>query len=179
MTLKKFLRRIMPAREWIQDHRHLQGFRGILQDPQIFHLTRRSAAGGVAAGLFTAFIPVPGQTLLALLFALMFRLNLPLAVLFSWTTNPVTMAPLFFLCYRLGSAILGRPPEPVDFEISLTWFGGTFIRIWPALFTGGLIIATLSALAGYAVIRLLWRLAVARKWARRRQAREGGVRSEE
>lgn len=168
----------MPTREWLHGSGFLRGFTGILHDPQIFHLTRRSAAGGVATGLFFAFIPVPGQTVLAALSSLLFRVNLPLAVLFTFVTNPITMAPLLYLSYRLGAAILGRPLEPISFEISLAWFGSSFLRLWPSIFTGGLLLGCISALAGYAVIKLLWRLGVARKWARRRKAREEGVRSE-
>jgi hypothetical protein len=145
----------------------------ILNDPEIFHFTRRSASGGVATGLFVAFLPVPGQTLIAALLAIHFRLNLPLAILFSWTSNPLTIPPLFYLCYRTGSYLLDVPARAISFEFSYSWFTEKIISIWQPLILGGLLIGSLTALCGYISVRLLWRLAVWNKWDKRRRSKSG------
>ena len=50
-----------------------------------------------------AFLPVPFQMVLAALGALWRRVNLPLAVALICITNPLTMAPAFYLCYKVGA----------------------------------------------------------------------------
>ena len=171
--MKNLLRSFMPDHHSVRRHRALAFLGTLLHDPQIFHLTRHSAAGGMAAGLFCAFFPVPGHMIFAAIAAIGFRVNLPVAVAAVWITNPITIPPIFYLAYRLGSAFLGNPMEPVHFEFTLKWINTTFVHIWPALVTGSLILATTSALLGYAGVRLLWRLAVVMKVRERRRRREG------
>jgi len=174
MGLRGFFKRLLPAHHEFQQHEQL-GFLGeILHDPNIFHLNRHSAAGGVAIGLFLAFIPVPGQMLLAALFAIYFRVNLPLAVIFVWLSNPLTIPPLFFLSYKTGALLLGKEPRRISFEFSLDWLSGTLVDIWDALMLGCLTLGGLSAITGYLVIRLLWRLAIVWKWERRREKYRSG-----
>lgn len=157
----------MPDRKKIQDHRSLGIFQHILQDPDIFHLTRRSAAGGIATGLFLAFLPLPGHTLLAVVFSIWLRVNLPLCILFAWTTNPVTMAPIYYLAYKTGAKLLGKPLYEIQFEMTWDWLGGRFMDIWPSLLTGCLLFSIASAVIAYVLVRLLWRLAVIIKWKKR------------
>jgi len=169
VKFKNYLRRIIPARHDLQKHDSLKLIRGILHDPDIFHLTRRSVAGGVAIGLFICAYPIPGHMLIAAVTAILFRFNLPIAVAMVWVTNPVSMPAIFYLEYRLGSFILDRPPRNVNFEMSINWFSGTFMEIWPALFTGAFIFSIVSSIAGYVLVRLLWRLAVVQKWEQRKK----------
>ena len=163
---------MMPDHHGVRQHRTLAFLGTLLHDPQIFHLTRHSAAGGMAAGLFCAFFPIPGHMLFAAIAAIGFRVNLPIAVAAVWITNPITIPPIFYLAYRLGAAFLDHPVEQVSFEFTLKWLNTTFVHIWPPLVVGSLILATTSAAIGYAGVRLLWRLAVVMK-VRARQRRQG------
>ena len=149
MSLRNLLKRVIPHPHTVREHRHLRFLpRDILHDPDIFHLTRRSTAGGVAAGLFAAFIPFPGHTLYAALLAIFFRVNLPLALLGSLVTNPLTIPPLFYLAYRIGATLLGIPPHRVGFELSPSWFRNEFIEIWEPLVLGSLLCGAVAALTG-------------------------------
>jgi hypothetical protein len=167
--VKDLLRSFMPDHHTLRQHRALAFLGTLLHDPQIFHLTRHSAAGGMAAGLFCAFFPIPGHMIFAAIAAIGFRVNLPVAVAAVWVTNPITIPPIFYLAYRLGSAFLDNPVERVHFEFTLKWLTTTFVHIWPALATGSLILAITSASLGYAGVRLLWRLAVVMKVRERRR----------
>ena len=170
----------MPDHHTLRQHRALAFLGTLLHDPRIFHLTRHSAAGGMAAGLFCAFFPIPGHMVFAAIAAIRFRVNLPIAAAAVWITNPVTMPPIFYGAYRLGAALLGRPPEQVSFEFSLEWFSTTFVHIWPPLVTGCLILAITSALLGYGFVQLLWRLAVVMKVRERRmRQRDPGLRRDD
>jgi len=149
----------------------LRVFGDILHDPEIFHLTRRSAAGGVAAGLFVSFLPVPGHTLIAALAAIWLRVNLPLAVLGCWLTNPLTITPLFYLAYRNGALLLGRPLRAIEFEFSFHWLSTTLLDIWQPFLLGCLVTAGAIATAGYFSVLLLWRLAIVVRWRERKRMR--------
>lgn len=169
MGLRGFFKRILPGHGEIQKHEQLSILGDILHDPNIFHLNRHSAAGGVAIGLFVAFIPLPGQMLIAALVAILLRLNLPLAVVFVWLSNPVTIPPIFYLCYRTGAFVLRETPLELKFQASFAWFSEVITNIWAPLLTGCLLLGSLSALSGYFVIRLIWRIATIRKWEERKE----------
>jgi uncharacterized protein (DUF2062 family) len=172
---RKFFRRFLPDHREVREHRLLKVFGSLLHDPNLWHLNRRSVAGGVAVGFFCAFVPVPSQMLLAAAVAIVARVNLPLAMTATFITNPVTMAPMFFLAYKLGAALLGLPHRPFHFEMSLHWLGSELAAIWAPFLLGCLVLGTLSGAAGYLTVRGLWRLHVVRYWhaRRRRQRRDG------
>lgn len=167
--MKRIFTRFAPHRTAIQNHRHLSLFGKLLHEPNLWHITRHSAAGGMANGLFWAFMPFPGQTVLAAAIAIYFRVNLPISLLAVWLTNPVTMYPLFFASYKLGAIILQLPPRHVHFVFSWQWFTGTLTDIWQPLLLGCFILGSLTAGAGYYAIRLLWRIAAVRKWEERKE----------
>jgi len=169
MGLRRFFKRVLPEHHELQQHQQLGLLGDILHDPNIFHLNRHSAAGGAAIGLFLAFVPIPGQMLIAALTAIYFRVNLPLAVVFVWLSNPITIPPLFFLCYKTGALMLQKTPKQLDFDFSLEWFSEKIVDIWDELLLGSLTLGGLSALTGYFAIKLLWRLATIRKWEERKE----------
>jgi hypothetical protein len=164
MSLKSFFKRFMPEHHKFREHEHIRLFGSLLHDPNIWHLSRRSSAGGVAIGLFCAFIPLPIQTISSAALAILFRVNLPLSVLFTLVSNPVTIAPMFIFAYRLGTRILDVPERQVDFEPVMH----KLIHIWEPLFLGSFILASISALIGYIAVRMLWRLSAVSKWEERR-----------
>ncbi len=166
---RKFLKRYLPEAHHVRKHRTLRRVFGeLLHDPNLWHLNRRSAAGAMAVGLFCAFVPLPGQMLLAAALAILCRVNLPMSVGLVWITNPVTIPPVFYTTYRIGAWILGRHGEPPEFAPSLHWLMQEFGHVWQPLFLGSLVVGTLAAALGYLAVRALWRWHVLRERARRR-----------
>ncbi len=172
MKLKNFFIRIMPDHESIKSTKNIGFLKAILQDPDIFHLTRRSASGGIATGFFIAFLPIPGHTILAILFSVLLRINLPLTLLFSWTTNPFTMAPIFYIAYKIGAVLLGVSIQPVNFQFNQSWFTSVFSEIWAPLLTGCLLLSIVSSISSYILIRVLWRHSVVSRWNNRKLSRK-------
>ena len=168
---KHLLRRLLPSHDHVRDHRHLRWLGDWLHDPNLFHLNRRSAAGGVAVGIFVAFIPTVGQMAIAALFAIFLRVNLPLAALLVWVSNPLTIPPMVYAALRTGSAVLGRPMLYAPFEPTFEWVLSELGRIWAPLLVGGGVLGLAAAAASYLVIRGLWRLAVLQHVHRRRRQR--------
>ncbi len=169
MPIKRFFKRYTPERHHLEKHGKLHLFGDQLHDPNLWHMTRRSTPGGVANGLFWAFMPLPGQTFFVILSALFFRVNLPVSVLFAWLTNPLTFYPLFYAAYKTGSFLINEPPEKVNFELSWQWVTTVLGDIWLPLTLGCLTLGLMSAICGYYFIRWLWRFSAIRKWEERRE----------
>ncbi|MEN8178372.1 MAG: DUF2062 domain-containing protein [Pseudomonadota bacterium] len=169
---KHFIKRITPNREDIRKQKHLRIFGELLHDANLWHINRRSSAGAFAIGLFMAFVPVPFQMVLAAGAAIVFRVNLPLSVVLVWITNPLTIPPMFFFAYTVGTWFLGVPPSAGNFDFSLDWFrNGGLDGIWAPFLLGCLICGATFSVIGYSAIRGLWRLHAIRQWERRRQQR--------
>lgn len=177
---RKYFRKYLPDHASIRAHRHLQAFQPLLRHPNLWHLNRNSVAGGVAAGLFAGLIPGPVQMLSAALLAIVFRVNLPVAMVTTWYTNPFTWGPLIVAAYGLGSLVTGQPIGKVtDFEYD--WAGGDWHAFLPALYhwfmglgetyvIGSLMLGGILAVLGYGAVQLAWRLYIL-AYLRRRKRR--------
>ena len=168
---KKLIKRFMPDRRTIREHKYLRVFGSLLHDPNLFHLNRRSIAGAFAVGLFFAWVPVPFQMLLAAGGAIFFRTNLPVSVGLVWLSNPLTMPPLFYFAYLLGQAILGGPVGDFHFELSWQWLGNELSAIWQPFLLGCFLLGIASSLLGYFGMRLFWRWHVISHWERKKAMR--------
>jgi uncharacterized protein (DUF2062 family) len=155
---RKFLRRYLPPAAHVRNHWLLGRLGDRLHHPRLWHLNRRSVAGATGVGLFVAFLPVPFQMVLAALGALWLRVNLPLAVALIFVTNPLTMGPAFYLCYKVGGWLLGGTTIHTGkgFKPTIEWLLAELATIWQPLITGSLLIGTLSSLLGYFLVQLLW-----------------------
>lgn len=172
---RKFLRRWIPHHKHHAGHRSLRWLGPLARDPYLFHLNRHSVSVAFFVGIFSAFIPLPGQTLIAAGLALLFRCNLPLSVLLIWITNPFTFAPIFFLCYELGRWVLQTPPLHFSISLSWDWLASQGQHVLLPLLVGSLLAGLVFGGLGYLGMQSLWRWTVVRNWQARntlRRARE-------
>lgn len=169
---RNILKRILPDHQTMRDHPHLQKFGQRLTEPKIWHLNRRSVAGGLAIGLFAGFMPIFGQMVLAAALAILFRVSLPIAVIGSWFSNPLTFAPIFFFAYKLGSWVLQVPVENHTFALSWQWMTHEFLTIWQPLLLGSLICGITAAALGILFVHFFWRRIVIRNWKIRQQKKK-------
>jgi uncharacterized protein (DUF2062 family) len=169
---KKFIKRWMPDYEKIRSHPHLNKLFGkLLHDPNLLHLNRRSVSGAFFVGLFMAFVPLPSQMIFAAAAAILLRVNLPISIGLVWLTNPVTMPPVFYFCYKVGAWVLHTPVTKHTFELSWAWLQTELGSIWQPFLLGCFICGLASAVLGAAVMRLLWRWHVIKQWNARKQRR--------
>lgn len=165
---KKFLERYLPSKKTLARHRHLGFLAAHLRRSELWRLTRRSVAGGMAVGLFVAFLPIPLQMVLAAAVALAIRVNVPVALLAVWVTNPFTLTPIGYLAYRTGTWLLDTPGvATVPDETTFQWLMSQTARVWRPLLVGGLVLGTVASVLGYVAVRVAWRLHVAYRWRRR------------
>lgn len=177
--MRKFLRRFLPSHESIRQNRYVAWFGPRLQHHNLWHLHRRSVAGGVAAGLFAGLIPGsnPVQFTAGALLAIVFRVNLPLSVLITLYSNPFTIVPLYLTAYGLGQLVLWRHEEAPTLPLDL--YGKSYSEWLPAalhwlanvgkpLLIGLPLLALLLAFIGYFAVDWAWRMYVRCAWERRR-----------
>jgi uncharacterized protein (DUF2062 family) len=169
--MRHWLRQYMPDHAVIHGNRWFAPFANTLLHPRLWHINRRSAAGGVAAGLFCGLIPGPFQMLGAALCAIVFRINLPLALVTTLYTNPFTIVPLYVLAYGIGrllfrdTAPFVAPPEYADQSL-LDWLRQLLdwlVQLGMPLAVGLLVLACGLAIVGYVGMRVAWRIYLLRK----------------
>ncbi|WJW76776.1 DUF2062 domain-containing protein [Thiohalobacter sp. IOR34] len=163
---RKFIKRYLPDAEKVRRHPHLARFGTRLHDPNLWHLNRRSISGAMAVGLFCALLPLPGQMVIAAALAIWARVNLPASVALVWITNPLTMGPIFYGTYRLGSWMLGSTPEVGGMELSSAALLQSMEEIWEPLLLGSLVTGLVAAVLGFGLVRLAWRYYVLRRCRR-------------
>lgn len=165
------LRRYLPKRSELRKSVALRPIAHLLHKDDLWHMNRRSASGAVFIGLFSAYLPVPSQMVIAALLAIASRCNLPLAVGLVWITNPLTIPPMFYFSYRLGAWLLNAELEAESIELSLTWLWDNIGVIGYPLLVGSLVCGWVAGVTGYVVTRILWRARVMRRWRERRAQR--------
>ena len=169
---RKIIRRYLPDAARLRTHPRLRLLSRWLESANLWHLNRRSVPGAVAVGLFWAFIPSPTQMLPAAVTAMAVRVNLPLALALSWVANPLTMAPMFYLNYRVGRWLLDWPERAFSFKLSWDWLARELDMLWQPLLLGSVVVATCAAALGYCSAHTFWRLRTARAWRRRTKRRK-------
>jgi uncharacterized protein len=169
---RKFLRKHLPEPEAILAKPWAAPFRPWLGHPNLWHLNRRSVPGAVAIGLFCGLIPGPVQMLGALLMAIPLRKNVPLAMVVTIYTNPLTIVPLYLIAYAYGALLLGHEGAaahitPYDWDWTLHGIWQWMLSLGKPLGVGLVALAVTLAVAGHFLTDLAWRLYVRRAWRRR------------
>lgn len=170
---KKIFKRWLPDPAEFKERPALNFMSHLLHDPNLFHLNRHSVSGAFFIGLFTAFLPLLGQMPIAAALALMFRVNMPIAVALVWISNPLTMPPIFYATYEFGRWLLDTPAVAFSVDLSWEWLTTEFTKLWQPLLAGSLLCGLVFGGLGYISIQLFWRWHVVRNWERRKQRRNG------
>ena len=178
---RKFLRKHLPDVHTVRSHRLVAMFGTWLHHPNLWCLNRRSVPGAVAIGLFCGLIPGPFQMLGALLVAVPLRKNIPVALLVTLYTNPLTIVPLYILAYGYGQLLLGMPlgampQEPflwdwTNIGASLREFVHWTMALGKPLVIGLVALAATLAVAGYLLTEFGWRAYVVLAWRTRAKRR--------
>ena len=183
--MREKFRKWLPTPEALRNNRWLRWMGPVLLHPALWHFSRKGIALGVALGIFFGLLIPVAQIPASAAGAVLLRANLPMAVASTLVSNPVTFGPVYYGAYRLGRAILGEPPlsgpaisaatgaTPTPTEKAPG--GAERLRGWLAqlttvgkpLMVGLAIVATVSGLAMYALVSILWTLKT--RWTRRKR----------
>jgi uncharacterized protein len=180
--VKKYLKDKLPSPDTFYNNRFLWIFAPWLSHPRLWCLHRRGVALGIAIGLVTGLVPGPFQILLAVVFAITFRANIPAAAFATFYTNPFTFVPLYLLAYKIGALITGEKAAMTslpNFSWNLKAMSDLgpqifkwFVSMGDTLLIGLAVQATLTALLGYIATMIIWRCAVSKIWRARRLQRK-------
>jgi hypothetical protein len=164
---KNFLKKFIPAPEKIQNNKHLKMFGKILQDPNLWHVNRRSVSRAVSIGLFSCYLPFPGHTIIATFLCILLSANLPIAVALVWVSNPFTIPPMFYFAYKIGVIVLHSHIAKFHFHVSFHWLINEIDTVGPPLLVGSLICGSILAIIGYIAVQWYWRRSVQNAWKKR------------
>ena len=177
--LRRWLKRVLPDVEKYRDTPVARFLGPRFFHPAVWHLSRHSVAGGVAIGMFCGLIPGPLQMLGGAFGAIWFKRNLPVALVTTLYTNPLTIIPLYLLAYQVGAFVIGPSgdavPAPSLSGISpVQWaeaLSAWSLSLGKPLLVGVPLLAVLLAATGYAVVHVAWGLYLRWVWLQRKRTR--------
>lgn len=173
--MRRFYRNLTPDIDALRQHTLFRWMGQTLLHPALWQVNRRSSARAVAIGLFCGLFPGPLQMLSAALMSMPTRAYLPLALLTTFYSNPLTIVPLYGLGFALGTWTLGTqaafvmPPERTG-----TWgewlsaLGAWMAGLGEPLALGVAMLAALLAVLGFIAVDAAWRVHTALALRRRR-----------
>ncbi len=168
---RKLFQRLLPDHKTIKEHKNLQFLGEHLSEPNLWHLNRHSVSKAFAIGLFSAWLPTLGQMVIAAVGAILFRGNLPISVVLVLITNPFTSPPMFYFAYKVGVWTLRMPTSLDNLDFNLDGLLSVFGTIWQPFLLGCSMLSVISAVLGYAAVKIIWRASVLHSWRRRKLGR--------
>jgi uncharacterized protein (DUF2062 family) len=172
-----WLRRHIPTRESIHRYRLLRPFAKQLSQPALWRMTHRSVPRAVALGLGIGVIIPFMHTIIAAVLAIPLRANVAIAAAFTLVVNPITIPPMYYAAYRIGSWELHHDSDLMSaataqrFSSELSRFLFWIHHASGPIAVGILTIAAAAAVLGYLLSAVSWRWWLGSKWRHRRQAR--------
>jgi len=168
---KRLIKKLIPKPEKIKNIKSL-GFLGeMLHEPNLWHINRRTVSKAFMVGIFCCFLPIPLQTVLAALVAIWINCNLPISVTLVWISNPVTMPPMYYFNYLIGTYILRTPPRDFEVQLTVAWFSEKIMEIGLPLFVGSVVCGLFFSVIAYVIIEIWWRRRIKKKWEKRKLRR--------
>lgn len=174
----EWLTRHIPRRDTVHEYRLLRPFASHLSHPSLWRMSRRSVPRGVAVGLFVAVIIPFMHTIIAALVAIPTRANVAVAAICTLVINPITIPPMYYAAYRIGSWELHHDGQLVD-QAAAARFSSEIGRMlfWlhhasGPIAIGILTIAVTLAAFGYVTASLVWRFWSHSRWRQRGQLRD-------
>jgi uncharacterized protein (DUF2062 family) len=106
---------------------------------------------------------------LAVLVAILMRVNVPTILATVFLVNPLTVVPVYYTAYRVGVAVLGLEPQRFAFRFSFDWLQHGLGPMWKPFLLGCVLCATVAATVGWVSLEWLWRRRVRMKYRARRE----------
>ncbi len=162
------VKKYLPTREQLREVKSLRMLGERIFEPNLWHFNRHSVSFAVLIGAICCFLPIPFQMIPCILLCVMIRCNVPLAVGIVWISNPITMPPMMYFAYRVGTLILDQNNQVLEIDLSLEWLTAQFAVVWQPLLLGSLVCGISTGVTGFIAVRLYWRWRISRYWRARR-----------
>lgn len=169
---RRFFRKFALKRHEFSERWFMAPFRHMLHDHRLWGIRRKTVVPAFSLGIFVACLPFPGHPLVAAILALMVRVNVPVAALTTFISNPLTMGPLYYFTYKVGAALLSHDPSGFEFELSMDWVTNTFVQFWQPMLLGSVLVGAIASLLGFMALDAVWRYSIHDYKSRKRQRRK-------
>lgn len=166
---RRILKKITPHPSTRHERWYLRLFGARMTDPRLWSLQRRSVTAAFAAGLAICFVPLPVHLPLAVLVAILLRVNVPTILATVFLVNPLTVVPVYYTAYRVGTAVLGLEQQRFAFRFSFDWLQHGLGPMWKPFLLGCFLCSTIAASVGWISLEWLWRWRVRMKYRSRRE----------
>lgn len=166
-----------PSREQLRQIKYLKFLGEVIFEPNLWHFNRYSVSVGAFVGIFCCFLPIPFQMIPCLLLCIFLHCNVPLSITIVWISNPVTMPPILYFTYRLGTLMLDQPNTVDSIELSLGWLSLQLAAVWKPLILGSLMCGVSLGSLAFVIVRLYWRWKISRYWFKRKARRNTSTRT--
>lgn len=182
--MRKWIRRVTPTPGAVREGRSLRWLAPLLSRPWLWRIDRRGVAVGCAVGVFFGFLIPIAQIPLSAVGVLLLRANLPVAVVSTLISNPLTYAPIGILAHRLGRRLLGGingDSAAVADSLENAGLFASLLDLGAPLFLGLAVFAVCGAAIAWTLVQLFWLGGSAwrlRRLNRQRQARRMNGRSD-
>lgn len=157
-----------PVRRWFSRH---------FLDKRVWRPTQHTFAAGLTIGMFVMMQLAPGQMLVAAIAAAILRVNIPIAVIACWISNPFTFVPFGLAQKWVGDRALPLLPNFMENGVKNavawmiyhikdlpTWIrhsigddllakGAGFIS---SMYVGGVVLGLMLAIISYPLAWLVW-----------------------
>jgi uncharacterized protein (DUF2062 family) len=105
--MKNWFKKYTPSTHYIKNSKATTGWKSYFKDRCFWSRSQQAIARGVAAGLAGAVIP-GFQIFYAAILVILLRGNLPVALVATLITNPLTVIPIAYGTYLVGAFIIGN-----------------------------------------------------------------------
>ena len=164
---RRLLKRFTPDPQTLRGRWYLRPFGERLSDPLLWTLHRRGVTYAFGAGLMICFVPLPVHLLLACTVAVLWRLNVAVVCTTTLFVNPFSIAPLYYLAYRTGAALLHTPRQRFHFIPSWHWLTHGLALVWQPFLLGCLVCGIVFGVTGWLTLELVWRWQVTSRYRSR------------
>lgn len=177
-----WLKAQVPDRDKLAENRFLRPFANRILRSDLWLFTRRSVPRGVALGLFVAILIPFAHSFVAALTAMFVRANVPVAIVTTFASNPITWVIIFPTAFEIGRFLLHIDAMTKIQPISETMQTTQTDHLLQQLTGAGLetalglfVLASIVSTVGYFASGLIWRSIVMRKRRARLARRLEGV----
>ncbi|MCH9663498.1 MAG: DUF2062 domain-containing protein [Gammaproteobacteria bacterium] len=163
----------LPRRDEVLKTWPLNYVAAYLTAPGLWAFRRHSVSLGAAWGMFCCYLPIPFQMIVATIGCLMWHINLPVAMVCVWITNPITIPFMLYFAYIVGDILI--PSEASLAFADIENAGGVndlvhavsdlFGDLLPQLLIGCFVLGSVLALIGYVSVQAAWIFWMRHRWS--------------
>jgi uncharacterized protein (DUF2062 family) len=171
--LRNTIRQLGRKAQSLRDAWYARPFAHVFMDARLWSMQRRGITAAFGVGLSICFVPLPVHIPLALMLAMLLRLNVPVLLGTVFIVNPLTVVPIYFLAYITGRTLLGESPGSFHFMLSWEWLQTGLGPMWRPFLLGCVVCAMAFGIVGWLLLDRVWRWRVRQKY-RTRSGRSKG-----